>query len=101
MDGADGTLWGRGNLPTRPVRFRTTKRRPPYASIGPALRENPVAAEIAAGPSALPWRRMQTLVLFVAAILRSAFLAQRDLVLENAALRQQLAVYRRSVSAPG
>jgi hypothetical protein len=43
---------------------------------------------------------MRTLVAFIAALIRSAFVSRRDLALENAALRQQLAAYVRGKKCP-
>ncbi len=43
---------------------------------------------------------MRTLLAFLTAILRSTLISRRDLALENAALRQQLASYQRGKKCP-
>ena len=43
---------------------------------------------------------MRPILAFVAALVRSAFISRRDLALENAALRQQLAAYVRGKKCP-
>ncbi|NRA34934.1 MAG: hypothetical protein HRU17_16530 [Polyangiaceae bacterium] len=43
---------------------------------------------------------MRTLLAFIAALGRCTYISKRDLTIENAALRQQLAAYQRGKKCP-